>query len=331
MFSSEYIRQLFQKFSELTVTVAGDVMADQYIEGQVNRISPEAPVPVVEVQKKHSRPGGAGNVAVNLIALGAKVNLCSVIGNDHSGKNLLEKLNQANINTKFTSQSSERSTTTKTRIIGNHIQMLRMDEEQTHYLSQTEEKAALALLETAISESDALLFQDYDKGYLSPTLIAQATVWAKSKNIPITVDPKLRGFFSYPGVTLFKPNLKELKAGLQRNIQPTQQNELKAASISLREKLMHEHTFITLSEFGVFGESESEDFIYPAYLRNIADVSGAGDTVIAVVTLCLAAGADFKLSVALANLAGGMVCEKPGVVPVDKEKLVEEALKHLSA
>ena len=329
MFSSHDIHRIFERFSSLTVTVAGDIMTDNYIEGKVERISPEAPVPVIEVSKKHSRPGGAGNVAINLISLGAKVNLCAVIGDDENGKTLTKKLSDSGINTQYISTSKSRITTSKTRLLGNHIQMLRVDEEQTDFLNEQDEQNGLQHLQASISQSDALLFEDYDKGYLTQAIISQGTEWAKAKGIPVTVDPKIRSFFAYRNATLFKPNLKELRAGLQLHVNPKEQAELKKATDTLREQLNHHYTLITLSELGVYGEEKSSDFSFPAHLRNIADVSGAGDTVIAVATLCLAAGADFTLAAALANLAGGMVCEWPGVVPVNKEQLLTEALRLL--
>lgn len=329
MATSASIRQLFDSFQNITVTVAGDIMADTYIEGKVERISPEAPVPVVEVVNKYTRLGGAGNVAINLRALGAKVNLCSVIGNDENGKILTHLLTDAGIDNRFTWASPSRITTTKTRVLGNHQQMLRVDQEQTDFLSAEDEAECQQRLRESLADSQALLFEDYDKGYLTQNLIAEGTHLAREKNIPITVDPKIRHFFAYPDVTLFKPNLKELRTGLQLPVNPRNTEELRNASAALRQRLGHRYTFITLSEHGVYGEENGTDFQIPAHLRNIADVSGAGDTVIAVATLCLAAGADFALTAALANLAGGMACEYPGVVPVNKERLLAEALEHL--
>jgi len=330
MFQADYIRQIFQQFSGLTVTVAGDIMADNYIEGKVERISPEAPVPVVEVSNLYTRPGGAGNVAINLQALGARVNLCAVTGADDNGKKLTALLSDAGIDTRYVHASAQRITTSKTRILGNHIQMLRVDEEQTHFLSEDEEARCLELLKNSVAQSDALLFEDYDKGYLSRNIIQAGTQAALDKNIPVTVDPKIRHFLAYPNVTLFKPNLKELRTGLQIPVDARNPHDLKKAAEALRHRLQHRYTLITLSEHGVYGEEPDTDFLIPAHLRNIADVSGAGDTVIAVATLCLAAGADFKFTAALANLAGGMACEWPGVVPVNRENLLQEALLTLS-
>lgn len=330
MLSSANLRRLFDSFNGLTVTVAGDIMADTYIEGKVERISPEAPVPVVEVANHYTRLGGAGNVALNLRALGAEVHLCSVIGNDENGKLLTRLLDEAGIDTQYLWTSPRRISTDKTRILGNHQQILRVDREQTDFLSADDEAECLQRLRSSLTGSDALLFEDYDKGYLTQAIIAEGTRLSREKNIPVTVDPKIRHFFAYPDVTLFKPNLKELRTGLRLPVDARNDADLKQASAALRERLNHTYTLITLSEHGVYGEEDGTDFRIPAHLRNIADVSGAGDTVIAVATLCLAAGADFRLTAALANLAGGMACEYPGVVPVNKENLLKEALECLS-
>lgn len=329
MFSPEYIKDTFDKFSSLTITVAGDVMADVYLEGRVERISPEAPVPVVEIRKKRMCPGGAGNVALNLIALGTKVNLTSIVGNDDTGNQLVDVLAGSRVNMDFVTRSSRRITTAKTRILGNHAQMLRIDEEQTDFLENNEEQIALEYLRQSLQDSNALIFQDYDKGFLTPNIIEEGIRFCSKKNIPVAVDPKVRGFFFYKGATLFKPNFKELKTGLQLNISPTDRPSLNSAAKQLRQELAHRYTLITLSEHGIYGEENGHEFAYPAHLRKIADVSGAGDTVIAVATACLASGADYTFAAALANLAGGMVCESPGVVAIDKENLYTEALRLL--
>jgi rfaE bifunctional protein kinase chain/domain len=331
MITEKFLTDLFNRFNELTVTVAGDVMADIYLEGKVNRISPEAPVPVVELTKKYVRPGGAGNVAVNLQSLGCKVNLCSVIGDDENGRALTKQLTASGIGELFLLKSGERITTSKSRVIGNQVQMLRIDEEDTKFLSENEYRAAFEKITAALESSDALLFQDYDKGYLSPSLIENATNAALQKEIPIAVDPKVRSFFAYKNCTLFKPNLKEMNTGLNKSLNYHDVHELQNACTILRRELNHTYTLLTLSEKGIYGESRNEAFQIPAHVRNIADVSGAGDTVIAVATLCLAAGADFKTTAAVANLAGGLVCEWPGVVPVNKTLLLNEAIKTLVA
>ncbi len=325
----EEITALFDRFSGISITVCGDIMLDKYIHGKVDRISPEAPVPVVDVTQKNARPGGAGNVAVNLVAMGARVRICSVTGNDENGDHLIALLSDAGVDTSGIIRSHDRVTTTKTRVLGNHHQMLRIDEENTHFLPPDEEASVKAAMQTALNQSDGLLFQDYDKGVLTPEIIRYGTETANQIHIPITVDPKFRSFDLFRHVTLFKPNLKELRAGLQLSDLGKSTDDLVKADRLLREKLEHRFTLITLSEKGMFGQAPEGYFITPAHVRNIADVSGAGDTVIAIATLCLAAGSEFRTAVEIANLAGGLVCESPGVVPVNRDQLLEEALQKL--
>jgi rfaE bifunctional protein kinase chain/domain len=324
------IEEIFGRFVGLPITVVGDIMLDEYIHGKVDRISPEAPVPVVDILQRTYCPGGAANVAVNLAALGAKVHLCSVMGDDDNGNVLLEQLALSGLNTDLIMRSKTRKTTCKTRILGNRHQMLRLDEENTHFLSDEEETGLKKMLTASLEETRGILLQDYDKGVLTPEIIRLTTSKASESNIPVTVDPKLRSFSLYRKVTLFKPNLKELKAGLGLPHMGKTTGELSEAHKRLVAMLNHRYTLITLSESGMFGEGPEESLLSPAHVRNIADVSGAGDTVIAVATLCLAAGADFRTAVELANLAGGLVCEIPGAVPVDKDILFREAIQKLT-
>jgi rfaE bifunctional protein kinase chain/domain len=320
---------LFEAFNGKRVLVVGDVMTDAYINGQVTRMSPEAPVPVVDLQTQEQRIGGAGNVALNLIALGAKAILASVIGQDAPGQELQQMLSKAGIQTDALIASSERKTTIKTRVISNGKQLLRIDSEDQHDLSNAEmqvlQKAILQLLNQGI---DGLLLEDYNKGVLTTELIEWLISEAKARQIPIAVDPKKKNFFAYKGCTLFKPNLKELKEGLQIDFNYQKDpSALHKAIEQLQNQLDSQYTFVTLSEHGVQLYDGNTHHHQPAHIRNIADVSGAGDTVIATTCLCLICGASPSLIAALANLAGGLVCESPGVVSINKEKLLEEALQ----
>ena len=320
---------LFQAFNGKRVLVVGDVMTDAYINGQVTRMSPEAPVPVVDLQTQEQRIGGAGNVALNLIALGAKAILASVIGQDTPGQELQQMLSKAGIQTDALVVSSERKTTIKTRVISNGKQLLRIDSEDQHDLSNTEmqvlQKAILQLLNQGI---DGLLLEDYNKGVLTTELIEWLISEANARQIPIAVDPKKKNFFAYKGCTLFKPNLKELKEGLQIDFNYQKDpSALHKAIEQLQNQLKSRYTFVTLSEHGVQLYDGNTHHHQPAHIRNIADVSGAGDTVIATTCLCLICGASPSLIAALANLAGGLVCESPGVVSINKEKLLQEALQ----
>lgn len=320
---------LFEAFNGKRVLVVGDVMTDAYINGQVTRMSPEAPVPVVDLQTQEQRIGGAGNVALNLIALGAKAILASVIGQDAPGQELHQMLSKAGIQTDALVISSERKTTIKTRVISNGKQLLRIDSEDQHDLSNTEmqvlQKAILQLLNQGI---DGLLLEDYNKGVLTTELIEWLISEANARQIPIAVDPKKKNFFAYKGCTLFKPNLKELKEGLQIDFNYQKDpSALHHAIEQLQNQLKSQYTFVTLSEHGVQLYDGNTHHHQPAHIRNIADVSGAGDTVIATTCLCLICGASPSLIAALANLAGGLVCESPGVVSINKEKLLQEALQ----
>lgn len=320
---------LFEAFNGKRVLVVGDVMTDAYINGQVTRMSPEAPVPVVDLQTQEQRIGGAGNVALNLIALGAKAILASVIGQDTPGQELQQMLSKAGIQTDALIVSSERKTTIKTRVISNGKQLLRIDSEDQHDLSSTEtqvlQEAILQLLNQGI---DGLLLEDYNKGVLTTELIEWLISEANARQIPIAVDPKKKNFFAYKGCTLFKPNLKELKEGLQIDFNYQKDpSALHKAIEQLQNQLKSRYTFVTLSEHGVQLYDGNTHHHQPAHIRNIADVSGAGDTVIATTCLCLICGASPSLIAALANLAGGLVCESPGVVSINKEKLLQEALQ----
>ena len=322
---------LFDQFSTKRVLVIGDVMVDAYLMGKVNRMSPEAPVPIVDLFEKDERIGGAGNVALNLAALGASPIICSVIGKDAEGERLIHLFNEANISTDGIYASSNRRTTVKTRVLSNNQQLLRIDAEDTTLIDTTEEGELLKQITSVLeSEIDGIIFEDYNKGVLTPSLISAVLALAKTHQIPTTVDPKKDHFFEYKGCTLFKPNLKELKEGLQVDFDFSRnQSAFLNAVNDLQRRLGNSISFITLSEHGVFIQEEEQPIFIPAHLRNIADVSGAGDTVIAVATLCLISGADVQTIAAISNIAGGLVCEQPGVVSIEKERLLKEVTKLL--
>lgn len=324
---------IFKRFASLNILIVGDVMVDSYWWGKVERISPEAPVPVCAVKKKENRLGGAANVALNVAAMGAGTIICSVVGDDVEGRILEELLRERDIATDGLLFSSERCTTVKTRVLGNKSQMLRIDEETETPLSVSEQTAFLQKINEIIEtkKPDAIIFQDYDKGVLTETVISRVIALAKAKSIPTCVDPKKKNFQFYKGVSLFKPNLKELREGLKIDIETPEKETLCRAASLLHEKQGIEKVFITLSEYGVFivdfTSKEPIAEIQPAYLRKIADVSGAGDTVISVASLCMALGLSASETAKISNMSGGLVCESVGVVPIDKEKLLSELLR----
>lgn len=320
---------LFERFRHSQVLVIGDVMLDAYLWGKVERISPEAPVPIVSIETKENRLGGAANVAINLQALGATPFLCSVIGGDTNGRDFIDLLQQRGLSPDGLVQSAERPTTVKTRVIGNQHQMLRIDEERTHDISASEQKQLLARIESFIQSGnmDVIVFEDYDKGVISRSLIEKVVKWAKAKRIPVAVDPKKKNFSQYKGVTLFKPNLKELREGTKQDLDKGRMDELTTAVAKLAQDHHIEQILLTLSEKGIMHHAAGSTVHVPAHLRTIADVSGAGDTVISVSALCLAAGCAPESLAGLANLAGGLVCEHVGVVPIDRDELYREAKK----
>lgn len=318
--------EIFERFDTLNVLVIGDVMLDNYVWGKVERISPEAPVPIVKVNKTESRLGGAANVALNIQALGATPIICAIVGDDKEGQELLALMENQGLSTRCIVEMKSRCTTVKTRVIAHKQQIVRIDTETDDPLSPQLTDVILARLRSILeSESiDAIIFEDYDKGLVTEHLITQVVEIARSKGIITVVDPKKSNFLHYRKVSLFKPNLKELKDGLKIDLDPENFSEIQAAVKKLKELLETDCVMLTLSEHGVYICTESGDQLTPAHIRNIADVSGAGDTVIATAALCLAAGMDHFNTAAVANLAGGLVCEHVGVVPVNKADLLRE-------
>jgi len=318
--------KLFAGFSNIKVGVIGDVMLDVYWWGHVERISPEAPVPVVALDKKEHRIGGAGNVALNLAALGANVSVLTVLGADDNGSTLSTLFNEHHINTNWLLLQPSRITTTKTRIISRNQQMMRLDAEITKELSADDENALLEKVRQYIiaEQPQVIIFEDYNKGILTERVIKEVTAFCKKHNVITTVDPKRKNFFSYEGVNIFKPNLKEVKDGLNLLIDEVNLPTLNDIHAQLQKKLNHSISFITLSEKGVYYQDNSTSEIIPSHLRNIADVSGAGDTVIAVASLIYAATKRVDLMAEVANIAGGLVCEEVGTAAVNKERLLHE-------
>ena len=318
---------LFDKLAQAHVLIVGDVMIDRYWHGKVNRISPEAPVPVVELQRTEDRLGGAANVALNIRAMGATPYLFSVIGADTEGADFLDLMTKNDLPTIGIVQSDERKTTVKTRIMAGTQQMLRVDSEITSELNETLQQHFLSKLTDFLDKQhiDVLIFQDYNKGVLSLKTIQYVMNEAVKRNIPTTVDPKKHNFLSYQNATFFKPNLKEIRDAVSFEVKPELES-LQKATTFLNETLTNRYTMITLSDKGLFLDDTHTEGgqIYPIQPRNIADVSGAGDTVISVASLCLAMGFDAKIIASLSNLAGTQVCEVAGVVPVNREQLKRE-------
>ncbi|NQV76462.1 MAG: D-glycero-beta-D-manno-heptose-7-phosphate kinase [Bacteroidetes bacterium] len=318
---------IFDKFNSLNVLIIGDVMMDSYIWGKVDRISPEAPVPVVRVTKKENRLGGAANVALNVQSLGAKPIICAIIGDAAEGREFLDLMHNQKLSDQGILTIKDRPTTVKTRIIANSQQIVRVDDETVKNISSSSNSLILKKIRQIISEEkiDAIIFEDYDKGLITEDLISSTVILANKEGIITAADPKKRNFNAYRNVSLFKPNLKELKEGLKTDIDPANKEQIILAVKKIQKKLSAKSVMLTLSENGVFISSDKGQCFIPAHKRDIADVSGAGDTVIATAALCLAAGLDEFQTAEIANLAGGLVCEYVGVVPIEKASLLEES------
>lgn len=311
----------FDSFKNKKIIVFGDLMLDRYLWGSVDRISPEAPVPVVEISKEFTRLGGAANVANNLYSLGAIPIPIGIIGDDPEGEQLLSLMKKLNFTTEFIIKDASRSTAIKTRIIANDQHVVRADRESKLPIdSQLTEKVCDAVRST-LDDADALIFQDYNKGLLTKNIISKTIKEANAHKKIITVDPKFDNFFTYKSVTLFKPNRKEIEAAL--GIRIKSEEILKESCLTLKNKLRCRAILVTLGEAGMcLLDSNNEFTMAPTKARKVHDVSGAGDTVISTLTLALAAGAGLKESITLANYAAGAVCGEVGVVPINQEKLI---------
>lgn len=320
------MHSFLEQARQTTVLVVGDVMLDAYLWGRVDRISPEAPVPVVHVTERSARLGGAANVALNLRALGAVPLVLSIIGNDAAGLDIRRCFHEANLDDAGLVRSDLRPTTVKTRIISGHQHVVRVDEESTDDLSLADEDALLRKIQETLDRRrpKAVVLEDYNKGVLTPRIIDAVVRMAATAGIPVAVDPKLKNFLRYKGVHLFKPNVKELREGLKTDVDPGDIASVEQAVLRLEKELGNTATMVTLSEHGVYAHDGTAGFHLPAHPRKVVDVSGAGDTVIAVAALALAQALPLRSIAALANLAGGLVCEEVGVVPIDPERFSQE-------
>ncbi len=326
------IDELFEDVTKRRALILGDVMVDAYLWGRVDRISPEAPVPIIRVTEREDRLGGAANVALNVAAMGAEPVICAVVGEDGGGETFRNLLAKRGISDRGLIGIRDRPTTTKTRVISGHQHIVRVDEESDAEVDEAGEELLMARISDLMENytPDVVIFEDYNKGVLTENVISHALDLARSMGIPTAVDPKKHNFFAYRGATLFKPNLKELAEGLKLEITRGDLDSIRKAVNLLESKIENDISLITLSEKGMFVQQGERRHHIPAHVRNIADVSGAGDTVISVAALALASGVDVRDMAALSNLAGGLVCEHVGVVPIDRERLRAEAHIHLA-
>ena len=300
------------------IAIIGDAMLDVYLRGDVDRISPEAPVPVVRVRHRELALGGAANVANNVIALGAKCELVCVIGSDRAGGSVSDMLEAAGAETRSL-VVTRRPTTTKTRVLARSQQVVRFDEEDDADVSASDLEGLLGAVDQAVAAADALILEDYNKGVLVPAVISHAIARARHRRIPIVVDPKYRNFFAYAGATVFKPNRRELEAALGAAVDL----EHPEALPSMLERLGTEHLLLTLGERGMaLVSGRGEVYRVPTTAHEVYDVVGAGDTVTAFLALMLAAGATVREAAVVANFAAGVEVGKLGAATVSAEEVL---------
>lgn len=326
----ERVRELLTKKSH--IAVVGDVMIDEYLWGRVKRISPEAPVPIVEINQEQFRPGGSANVAFNLIHLGQQVTVFGVVGNDVNGEKLKTLLKENRIATDGLVVDPSRPTTIKTRIIGENQHIARVDKESTEWISESIADRILEKFQEIIPSCQAVILEDYNKGVLSRHMITNLIGMALEHGVPVMVDPKFHHFFLYRNVTLFKPNRKETEEAL--HLELNNEEQILEAGKQLLTRLNARSVLITLGSQGMaFFQQEQDPLLLPALTHDVADVSGAGDTVIATVTAFMANGATVREAVTLANIAAAEVVKQVGVVPITSEKLIQavEEMQHYAA
>jgi rfaE bifunctional protein kinase chain/domain len=320
------IEDLFDQFGQKKVLILGDVMIDSYLWGGVDRISPEAPVPIVSVGSREKRLGGAANVALNIQSLGAEPILVAVVGEDQDGKDFFNILDEQKLDAEGIVVDKSRVTTIKHRIIAGDQHLLRVDQEDDTPVNAEIEEEIIARAKALMPQVQVIVFEDYDKGALTPRIITAVIEEAEKLGIPTIVDPKKRNFLAYNKATIFKPNLKELKEGLKIDIDKNIMADVEKGAVKLCSKMNLKGALITLSEYGMYLNFDGKGNHVPAHVRKIMDVSGAGDTVVSVGALCLASDTSANFLVNLSNLAGGLVCEHVGVVPINKDRLLAEAL-----
>lgn len=327
-FQEDRLHDIFSQVQNRFVAVIGDVMLDRYIWGSVTRISPEAPVPVVDVLRESNHLGGASNVALNIRSLGAVPVLFGVVGSDTNATALRGIFERERILTDFLIEDGSRPTTVKTRIIAGSQHVARIDYEDRQLVGEDTMRRLLDRLESHLGSINIIILQDYNKGVIGPELIRRVIDMAQRRGIPVLVDPKYHNFFEYKGVTVFKPNRKETEDALKLRL--SDEASFIDAARALRQRLDCEHVLLTLGEKGMLLLRNDDSVIrVPTKARKVADVSGAGDTVIATLAVSMAGGADILEAAHIANFAGGLVCEEMGIVPVDRDLLYEAALGRL--
>lgn len=325
-FTEGRLRELFDCFNGKQIVVVGDVMLDRYFWGSVTRISPEAPVPIVEVESESARLGGAANVAFNVKSLGGEPILIGVIGSDNSGETLRALMIENRMPSFGLLIDETRPTTVKTRVIAHHQHVVRIDRETKREISDTLRHKIIEVLTEHIQTADGIIIEDYNKGVIGKSLIRRIVDLAKEYGKVVTADPKFHNFFEYRGVTVFKPNRKEVEEVM--GIRLVDEETVWEVGKAILKRLEAKSVLLTRGEKGMtLFEEDGTVTDVPTRARKVADVSGAGDTVISTLTVALVSGANIKEASALANYAGGVVCEEVGVVPINRESLFSAVLK----
>ncbi|MBI4428340.1 MAG: D-glycero-beta-D-manno-heptose-7-phosphate kinase [Ignavibacteriales bacterium] len=320
--TKQRLEKLFSGFAGKRIAIIGDLMLDRYYWGHVGRISPEAPVPVVEVESESTRLGGAANVAHNVASLGGVPLLMGVIGNDGGGVQLRKIVESSGFPTDGVVIDSSRPTTVKTRVIAHHQHVVRIDNETKEEISSSIQRRVVAVLEKELEALDGIILQDYNKGVLVKNLITEIVGLAKKGGKAIAVDPKFNNFFEYKNVTIFKPNRKETEEALGCRL--NEWESIDKAGKEMLRRLQAENVLLTLGEKGMSLFERGDQVTHlPTRAIHIADVSGAGDTVVSTLAMVLASGGNIKEAATLANFAGGIVCGEVGIVPVDKQVLFD--------
>lgn len=326
-FTSDRLDTLFKQFAGRRIAVIGDLMLDRYFWGTISRISPEAPVPVVEVESESTRLGGAANVANNIASLGGIPLMLGVIGQDNGGKALKGIIEECGFPTAGLVLDAKRPTTIKTRVIAHHQHVVRIDQESKSDVSDEVRGQLLDILGREIKSIDALILEDYNKGVITRELIREVISLARRNGTVVTVDPKFNNFFEYENVTVFKPNRKESEEALGRRL--TDLQSIEQAGRDMLKRLKAENVLLTLGEQGMSLFEQGGSVIHVStQAKHVSDVSGAGDTVISTLTMALVAGATIREASSLANYAGGVVCGEVGIVPIQKDALTNAVLNN---
>ena len=316
---------LLARAAQVRVLVVGDLMLDVYYQGGASRISPEAPVPVVRVEEQWRALGGAANVAMNVVALGARCTVTGVVGADAAGSDVRAEMAIAGIGDAGVVEAADRPTTVKTRVMARHQQVARFDLETEDELAEDVARALAARVRELARDADAIVLEDYNKGVLVPAVIRAALEAAAAADIPVVVDPKSHFFFDYAWCTVFKPNLPELAAALRDRVRPDDRTWME----SVRARLGCAHLLLTLGEDGMALMTSAGDYVrVPTVARSVYDVSGAGDTVTATVAVVLAAGGTIIEGALLANHAAGIEVGKAGVATVSPDELRDALEAH---